>query len=589
MHGDVRERPALVERLRRQARDEARAADRAAAANDPATRSSAASGALERLARFLDADAADPSSAAHRVGSRIARDYARAIGVRRGLLERALDAAARLPTVRVGDAPAAPAGASLPSAAGDPARIVATWLGLGHAYTDGPERDALLGYRDALVEHGYASPEALATGLPGAVCLGVIADLPARPASSAAEPSTRASAGDVDGGDGARKRLRGTLSTLLDLADTLTLAAPERLLELADDHAAHDRAHRARRLLSTRLESAPDDVPCALALARMERARGRLGRARRTLERAIEHRPDDAALGAELARTRRVEGWLDDADEPNHMPAVSLTDGERARGRFDDDTLAAAVELFDRHGTLLVEGAFDPALLDACRAQFLDDYRDYLDDRRHPDALRIGDRRFQVSIRFSGAFNDPRFYANPFVIALMHRLLDPQAIVGSCVCATSLPGSGDQHLHKDHRAPFTVDADDEPMALPAVAVTTMIPLVALDERVGTTLVRKGSHRRARRASERLPEQTPIVPLGSCFFMDLALSHRGQGNSTERVRPIVNMQYTRRWFVDNKNFHRQRPLEIPREEYARIPGEHRSLFDWARQPGPRVDR
>ena len=72
-------------------------------------------------------------------------------------------------------------------------------------------------------------------------------------------------------------------------------------------------------------------------------------------------------------------------------------------------------------------------------------------------------------------------------------------------------------------------------------------------------------------------------------MDLALSHAGRPNRSERIRPIVNMQYTRRWFVDNKNFRRQRPLEIPRAEWTRVPREHRVLFDWARRPGARVGR
>ena len=426
-----------------------------------------------------------------------------------------------------------------------------------------------------------------------------------------------------------RDRARAALSAALDLADALAIETGDgaALLDVAAAYAAGGRERRAARLLGARLERAPRDARVALARARLlagDEADARTSSAaRRAFERAASLAPDDpeaalglsracrergdldaAALALEGSGAARADGvalrvarervatlaaWHADAERPEAMPRIVLDERERREGRPARDTLAAAAALYERHGTLAVEGAFDPALLEACRERFLDVHGARIEGEAPDDALGIGDRRLQVSLVIDGPFNDPGFYANGVVLALVRRLLDRQAIVGSVVCAASLPGARAQHLHKDHRAPFTHDADDDPLPLPPVAVTVMIPLVALDETVGTTEVRKGSHRLAQGPSAVRPAQRPILPLGGFFLMDLALSHAGQPNRSERIRPIVNMQYTRRWFVDNKNFRRQRPLEIPRAEWARVPREHRALFDWARRPGARVGR
>ncbi len=92
----------------------------------------------------------------------------------------------------------------------------------------------------------------------------------------------------------------------------------------------------------------------------------------------------------------------------------------------------------------------------------------------------------------------------------MKTLINKKIILGSTVCATSLPGSKDQHLHKDHRALFTNDVDEEPIEIPPVAITIMVPLVPIDEIIGTTEVKKGSHRLSKSASEAIPTQTPIL-------------------------------------------------------------------------------
>ncbi|MGQ7844753.1 phytanoyl-CoA dioxygenase family protein [Granulosicoccus sp. 3-233] len=422
----------------------------------------------------------------------------------------------------------------------------------------------------------------------------------------------------------ARKKLRRHLSDFLDILDVLSLQSTEHCLRFSQDYLSNDREHRARRLLETAFRNKPDCIDTRLALARLHVSLGRSQEAIQHCNALVQVRPDDLPLRRELAaiHLQRLEfidaiqhlqhfltlATADQAPEverelalveslhecetqaalPDTVPTITLTDEERISGMFNSAKLSLAEKLYQSYGTLLIHNAFSTDLIAQCREEFLHRYRRYFSDRKHSTALQIGDRRFQISLALAGAFNSPEFYANTFLLPLMKRLLGKQLIIGSTVCATSLPGSRDQHGHKDHRALFTHVPDDEPMVLPPVAVTTMIPLVSVNEDNGTTLVKKGSHHLSRRASNKLDYQVPIVPAGSCYLMDLALTHKGQGNRTDQLRPIVNMVYHRSWFVDNKNFRNQPPLQIDSVEYRRIPKEHRHLFDWAIQPGALVD-
>jgi len=415
-----------------------------------------------------------------------------------------------------------------------------------------------------------------------------------------------------------RKRIESTLGELLDYCDERAQENSETVLYYALDYQQNGRAWRTYRMLRRYLELQPDDCVVTTKLAELYRENGSISRALETFQRALELQPDSGSLNhdygltllhkldykrairyldtactidktnnqfsANLARARNLCHWHACAEQDDQMPGIELDDTELDNECFHPETLALAVYFYRKYGTLLIKNAFDPDIITDCRDQYLDEYREYFVNEKKSDALQIGDRRFQVTLALKGAFNQPGLYANPFVLELMKQLIDEQVIIGSTVCATSLPGSKDQHLHKDHRALFTRGVDDDPVELPPVAITTMIPLVYLDEKIGTTQVKKGSHRLSRSESAKLPTQTPIAPVGSCFFMDFALSHKGQGNRTERIRPILNMVYHQHWFTDNKNFRIQPPLRLQPAEYEKIPERYQSLFNWTQQPG-----
>lgn len=472
---------------------------------------------------------------------------------------------------------------------------------------------AITAYEEKLAALGYANADEIREALAGAVCLGLVHEITGIAQSFATKSKGRRNRATS---------LEEALDDLLETCDLLALQNSDYVLHSASDYLDQGQSKRAHSLLQRHLQRDAQDVE-ALALLgqvlesesdiegainaytlavelapadwtlRRDLGIALLGKLRyeegiRSLRHAMKQEPSNSELAAQLERAETLQRWLQESDKDDVLPCIAANRDEQKEGRFREETLALAEHLYCKYGTLLIDNVFDPAMLNECRQQFLTDYQAYLGEHKQADALQIGHRRFQVSLTLRGAFNQPDFYANPFVLGVMKRLIGRKVIIGSTVCATSLPGARDQHLHKDNRALFAADDNETPTEIPPVAITTMIPLVALDEKIGTTLVKKGSHRLGVASSEQLASQMPMVPLGSCFLMDLALSHQGLGNQTEQVRPIVNMVYHQHWFADNRNFRKQPPLQIESAEYDKIPTRHRRLFDWAIQPGPKVD-
>jgi ectoine hydroxylase-related dioxygenase (phytanoyl-CoA dioxygenase family) len=158
--------------------------------------------------------------------------------------------------------------------------------------------------------------------------------------------------------------------------------------------------------------------------------------------------------------------------------------------------------------------------------------------------------------------------------------------IGCFTSAMSLPGSTDQRLHKDHKHLFH-DDPEEP-TLPSFAVTMMVPLIDLDEHVGTTRLKKGTHGLSSQQSSALPYQTPLVKRGDCYLMDYRASHHGQVNRSNTPRPIVSLVYQRPWFRDFMNFKNQPSLSITGEEFNSVPDPPRSLLAWTTEPRPLRD-
>jgi ectoine hydroxylase-related dioxygenase (phytanoyl-CoA dioxygenase family) len=274
------------------------------------------------------------------------------------------------------------------------------------------------------------------------------------------------------------------------------------------------------------------------------------------------------------------------ADRSGVVPTISFSKTELGSGRIAEDTLNAAEKLFRKHGVLHLKNVFDVALLNECHTEFLEKYQSYLVNAKHEDALRIGDKRFQITLQMKEPFNSPALYGNELVLPLMKRLLGRQCILGCFTSAMSLPGSTDQRLHKDHKHLFHDDPEES--KLPSFAITMMVPLVDLDEHVGTTRLKKGTHKLSSEQSRAMPYQTPLIKRGDCYLMDYRASHHGQANRSNTPRPIVSLVYQRPWFRDFMNFKNQPSLSITGEEFNSVPEPLKSLLAWTTEPAPLRD-
>jgi len=135
------------------------------------------------------------------------------------------------------------------------------------------------------------------------------------------------------------------------------------------------------------------------------------------------------------------------------------------------------------------------------------------------------------------------------VVAVARLSLDETAILESFGAIVSLPGSEQQHIHRDGTLLF--DSAISPM-LPAHALTCILPLVDMNDRYGTTAIWPNSHRWKTRDESIVPE-APQVPAGSCIIWDFRLLHGGTPNRSDCHRPIVYATYARRWYQDPGNF------------------------------------
>lgn len=597
---------------------------------------------LDRLLAFLDSadDHTKNSphvSAARYLGSRNAASYATLFKARSGLLATLLAQAKKLPsTINHGDLQAGkidfypdkscvigewehavigPAGLSLYTLFGSRVAVAALPQ---HVDDNGQDEEAqrsrrrLDAYICGLEQSHYSAGEDLRERVAGAICAGAI--LTVLRYANYPKP-------DGDFEKIARKHLERCFSDLLDTCDQLALSDREAVLHFARDYASNGRRRRAEMLLRRYAALHPRDAEIQQQLGRILFKRRENQAALEAYRSAIALGFDDARVYEQLGDALLVDTSYKEADEAftnarNHgasgtrieqrlawsaqlkhqaeqatredvIPTIQPSAGELESNKWLPEQLALGVNLFQQHGVLLIHNVFDKSLIKASNEEFVAQYARYFSDKSQRDALRIGDKRFQISLVLQSVFNTPSLYANPFILPLMQQLLGDEFALGCTVCATSLPGSKDQHWHKDHRSLFARDENETPLRLPPFAITTMVPLVELDNKIGTTAVKKGSHLLSKRDAERIPAQFPMVPEGSCFLMDLRLSHRGLGNQTQTVRPILNMVYQRYWFSDSRNFQKHPPLQIPAAEYEKIPREHKRLFAWGAQPGPRI--
>jgi ectoine hydroxylase-related dioxygenase (phytanoyl-CoA dioxygenase family) len=242
----------------------------------------------------------------------------------------------------------------------------------------------------------------------------------------------------------------------------------------------------------------------------------------------------------------------------------------------DPAAVLLACTAFDEHGYVVLDHLLPAAKVQALHREFIARYPQYLEDVEHPETGRLNHRRYKVPIAFTGGFADPEVYGHPLILAIARRLLDEDAILESFGGVVSLGQSLPQHLHRDGPALFPGAGLT---GLPCAAFTLSLPMVALDDRVGTTAIWPGSHRRETPPNVLAPCVLPQVALGSAVLWDYRLWHRGEANFSDTARPLIYATYSRIWYRDPRSFPRPGMIRMHLDgDFLRgVPEDRRPLF------------
>ncbi|MGQ0799783.1 MAG: phytanoyl-CoA dioxygenase family protein [Pseudomarimonas sp.] len=240
--------------------------------------------------------------------------------------------------------------------------------------------------------------------------------------------------------------------------------------------------------------------------------------------------------------------------------------------------LTGGIADFLRLGTLVLPSLVASETVEQLRASFFATYARYLAEQAHPDALRVGDRRYMITTDLVGPFADPAAFAPPVVLDLMRSLLTTECVIGSVGVVLSLPGAAAQHVHRDFAIELFPGSGLDPI-LPPYAITLVVPLVDVDPVIGTTLVWPGSHRQRRAQNDYAIDEAvwPRLKAGDGLLMDYRLVHGGSANHSSLPRPILYIVYCRPWFRDHVNYRIQPRLRLDPDALASMQAEHRALF------------
>ena len=453
-------------------------------------------------------------------------------------------------------------------------------------------------YVDTLAEAGYADSATLEKALPAWICCGMIQFI----LNFARFPGDE---GRLD----VRQTMSNRLSDLLDLCDWLASRDRTVALELAEDYVVQGEGRRGQRLLQDQVARNPDDVTALARFASICCERNDLDLAAEAWTEALQRAPDDASLHAGLARVHMRKLDFDESErsltkalaldatqvearetldrvnalrrmrtealEPARMPTLAYSVEEAANGRAPAEKIALGAEMFVEHGVIQVDNAFPREMILKLQGEFMQRYEPYFRDAEHPDALRLGDKRFMLTVDMDELFGAPSLIDSPMLMPILRRIVGDDCVLGAYTAVISLPGSRDQRLHKDHPALFP---DSEwHFRAPCFGAQIIVPLVPLDDLSGTTRFYKGTHRVPTEEAEQLTHQDPVVPLGSCLVTDYRCAHRRcRGNRSSVVRPILTLIYNRPWFRDFKNYAQQPPLRLTDAAYERLPDDTKEL-------------
>jgi hypothetical protein len=275
-----------------------------------------------------------------------------------------------------------------------------------------------------------------------------------------------------------------------------------------------------------------------------------------------------------------ASGFATTAANPNWIVPVSPR--EAASQTFAPETEAAAHTAFSAHGCVLLRGALPSAIAEAMHGEFVAQFgavdlprmREMAAQPAPNRLIQVGDSRYDIALRMTGAFGRPEVFANGLIVSLLRPLLGNHMLLNSLTAVVAHPNAQQQRIHRDYPHLFEYARN-----MPTHAVNVVVPLVDVDLATGPTGVWLGSHLWDGNDAPLESMTATVLTRGDCMMMDYRLLHAGLPNRTGRPRPMLYLVYARPWFFDQHNHLRsaRNPLDMPIERYNELPASVRPLL------------
>lgn len=263
---------------------------------------------------------------------------------------------------------------------------------------------------------------------------------------------------------------------------------------------------------------------------------------------------------------------------------IPVSAAEGVRGYMQSETATAVHASLRAHGVALLRPGFAEAVVDRLHKEFLDRYGGLsaaeMAERAAAPApnpfFNVGEMRWDITPRIDGSFADPAVLANPLVRSFLPLLLGNNMRLSAFTIVVSYPRSALQSIHRD--SPILFPEAKSAEELPAYSIVVSIPLIDIDLETGPTGFWLGSHKWG---ADYRPDYDSMTaaPLqrGDCLLYDYRTLHAGLPNQSSRVRPVLYMAFTRRWYFDEMNYENRTPLDMPLETYLALPESVRPML------------
>ncbi len=240
--------------------------------------------------------------------------------------------------------------------------------------------------------------------------------------------------------------------------------------------------------------------------------------------------------------------------------------------RYDDAAITALADQFDRDGLVILHGHFDRTRLQAWRQALQPLLEDHL--AREGQLENRGSKRYYVTLPWAPPFDDPHFFEDPDILAIVGRVAGSDPILCQLASDTPFKGSEYQEIHRD-TPPLFPEIGFEP---PSYQLAVNFPLIDVTPAHGPVEIAPGTHRLPRAEGVAMIERGEVqlrpypMALGDVMIRDVRGLHRGTPNTTDEPRPMVVIGYSRHWY-----YRPEVSIQVPRAALSGLSERARRLL------------